>query len=180
MRYYNRPVSAFVASFVGSLNVLDARVVDPAAGTLSVEGQQIAAAAALTHASGQPVRVSLRPEMISLTNGRPDSNRLAGTVKTVVFLGSIVRIFLRLDGSELFLDTFNNPHLSLPGVGERVSVWFPREACLVGSEGETAWPSGPIHQAIRRAIPRFLMNSEYSVDIPASVTISSKSDSSAK
>lgn len=135
---YNRPVSAFVASFVGSLNVLDARVVDPAAGTLSVEGQQIAVAAALTHASGQPVRVSLRPEMISLTNGRQDSNRLAGTVKTIVFLGSIVRIFLRLDGSELFLDTFNNPHLSLPGVGERVSVWFPKEACLVGNEAETA------------------------------------------
>jgi putative spermidine/putrescine transport system ATP-binding protein len=130
---YNRPASQFVASFIGSLNVLTAEVVDKGAGTLSIGGQRIAAPANLLPASGESVRLSLRPEMITLANGHPDSNRLTGTVTNVVFLGSIVRIFLSISESELFLDTFNDPHLALPEMGKSISVWFPREACLVCS-----------------------------------------------
>jgi putative spermidine/putrescine transport system ATP-binding protein len=131
---YNSPASAFVASFIGSLNVLATEVVDPEAGTLSIHGQQVTASGPLAHAGGETVRLSLRPEMISLTNGHPDFNQLTGSVKNVVFLGSIVRIFLCVEESELFLDTFNNPHLALPQVGSRISVWFPREACLLAQE----------------------------------------------
>jgi putative spermidine/putrescine transport system ATP-binding protein len=131
---YNKPSSAFVASFIGSLNVLASEVVDPEAGTLSIQGQQVTAALPRERSAGDAVRLALRPEMISLSNGHPDSNRLTGTVTNVAFLGSIVRIFLRVGESELFLDTFNNPHLALPGVGERVNVWFPREACLLAGE----------------------------------------------
>jgi len=131
---YNRPASQFVASFIGSLNVLAAHVVDPAAGTLRIKDQQIAAAQPLEVSAGESVRLSLRPEMISLTNGHPNHNRLTGAVTNVVFLGSIVRVFLRIGESDLFLDTFNNPHTALPGKGDRINVWFPREACLVGGE----------------------------------------------
>lgn len=52
------------------------------------------------------------------------------------FLGSIVRVFMRIKEGELFLDTFNNPHLELPGTGQPLSVWFPKEVCLVDSGGE--------------------------------------------
>ncbi len=131
---YNRPASAFVASFIGSLNVLSALVVDPEAGTLSLGGQRIMANASPQHVAGQSVRLSLRPEMISLSNGHADSNRLTGTVANVVFLGSIVRIFLRIEEANVFLDTFNNPHITLPALGDSLSVWFPREACLVGGD----------------------------------------------
>ena len=131
---YNSPASAFVASFIGSLNVLASEVVDPEAGTLSIHGQLVTASGPLAHARGETVRLSLRPEMIFLTNGHPDFNQLTGCVKNVVFLGSIVRIFLCVEESELFLDTFNNPHLALPQVGARISVWFPREACLLAQE----------------------------------------------
>jgi putative spermidine/putrescine transport system ATP-binding protein len=128
---YNHPASSFVASFIGSLNVLAAQVIDPQAGTLSVEGQLITGPRPLTQTPCQGVMVSLRPEMISLTNGHADSNRLTGTLTSVVFLGPIVRLFIRVGRDELFLDTFNNPHLSLPATGETVTVAFPREACLV-------------------------------------------------
>jgi len=131
---YNRPASEFVASFIGSLNVLTAEAVDPVAGTLTIKGQRISAAGSLPVAAGEAVRLSLRPEMISLANGHPDHNRLTGPVTNVVFLGSIVRVFLRIGEGELFLDTFNNPHTVLPARGEHISVWFPREACLVGGE----------------------------------------------
>ncbi len=131
---YNHPASAFVASFIGSLNVLASEVVDPQAGTLSVQGQLVTVVAPCERPAGDAVRLSLRPEMISLSNGHPDSNRLTGTVTNVAFLGSIVRVFLRIGESELFLDTFNNPRRALPRAGERISVWFPREACLVAGE----------------------------------------------
>jgi len=131
---YNRPASSFVASFIGSLNVLATEVVDPETGALAVQGQRVIAGAPISHASGVRLRLSLRPEMISLSNGHADFNRLSGTVTTVTFLGPIVRVFLSVGEGELFLDTFNSPHLALPRVGELITVWFPREACLLSGE----------------------------------------------
>jgi len=128
---YNRPATAFVASFIGSLNLLSAVVVDPDAGTLAVDGQRIAAAEAIPGAAGRMVRLSLRPEMISLTNGSAGNNHLTGILSNVIFLGSIVRLVLRVGGNELFLDTFNNPHLALPAIGARVTAGFPPEACIL-------------------------------------------------
>jgi putative spermidine/putrescine transport system ATP-binding protein len=126
---YNHPATSFVASFIGSLNVLSATVVDPAACRISVDGQVIAASEPLRAAAGASVRLSLRPEMIALRKGSAENNHLTGTLSNVVFLGSIVRLVLRTGGNEIFLDTFNNPHLSLPAVGETVTVGFSREAC---------------------------------------------------
>ena len=39
---YNRPATRFVASFVGTLNVLEARVVEPAIGAVEIDGQRVA------------------------------------------------------------------------------------------------------------------------------------------
>src|SRR5579859_1439207 len=44
---YNFPATPFVASFVGTLNVLPAQVLDAATGRLAVEGQEIGTAGAL-------------------------------------------------------------------------------------------------------------------------------------
>ena len=55
---------------------------------------------------------------------------LRGTIRDVMFLGSTVRLRMRLgDGTPLLFDTFNNPHLSLPARGDAVTVSFPSEAC---------------------------------------------------
>jgi putative spermidine/putrescine transport system ATP-binding protein len=132
---YNRPATAFVASFVGQLNVLSATVVDPAAGKLAVDGQEILASGPIAEISGQGVRLSLRPESISLHNGKPENNHLTGIIENIVFLGSIVRFVVRTGQHELLLDTFNAPHLELPVLGSRVTVGFARESCiLLGSD----------------------------------------------
>jgi putative spermidine/putrescine transport system ATP-binding protein len=133
---YNHPATPFVAGFIGSLNVLSATIVDPPAGRLSVDGQEILAGRPVQGMAGQRVRLSLRPEMIRLGDGSVGSNRLTGAVSSVIFLGSIVRVVLRTESNEFFLDTFNNPHLALPPAGARVTVGFPREACLL-IEGQT-------------------------------------------
>ncbi len=131
---YNFPRTSFVAKFVGTLNVLSARVVDAAAGRLEVNGQELRAAQPISSArKGDEVAVALRPEIISLGDGMVGANHLRGLVDDITFLGAIVRLRIRFaegSGTVLF-DTFNNPHLSLPQRDEPVTVSFPTEACLV-------------------------------------------------
>ena len=136
---YNFPTTAFVASFVGTLNLVSAGVIDAASGRVSVAGQEIRTNRAITTAAaGDVVTLALRPEGISLGEGPEGSNRLRGTIDDINFLGSIVRIRLHLnDGADgkaptiVALDTFNEPHLMVPTVGADVTVSFPREACFV-------------------------------------------------
>src|ERR671917_1077284 len=67
---YNYPRTRFVASFVGTLNVLRARVLDPASGRIEVDGQEVVAAHAITDApAGEQRSVALRPEAVSLADG---------------------------------------------------------------------------------------------------------------
>jgi len=132
---YNRPANGFVAAFIGSSNALRATVLDPGQGTLDVDGQVIRAAQASAAAPGQPVRVAIRPEAISLHNGSATNNHLKGTVTNVMFLGSIVRVAVRCGSVELITDVFNAPHLVIPELGSEVTVGFAPEACiLVGEE----------------------------------------------
>jgi putative spermidine/putrescine transport system ATP-binding protein len=131
---YNFPATSFVASFVGTLNLLDVRVVDSGSGRLSLEGQEIRASRPITDArAGETVSVALRPESIRLGAGTNGANVLSGPLDDISFLGSIVRLRVRPgDGaSTVSLDTFNDPNLRLPSVGDTVSVSFPPEACLV-------------------------------------------------
>jgi len=146
---YNFPATSFVASFVGTLNLLAARVVDPSAGRLAVEGQEIRAAKPISGArSGEIVSVALRPESISLEEGPEGTNRLRGPVVDVSFLGSIVRLRIRLgDGPTVSLDTFNDPNLTLPPIGETVTVSFPPEASLVLDQPAGAPGADPAAEA---------------------------------
>jgi putative spermidine/putrescine transport system ATP-binding protein len=134
---YNFPATPFVASFVGTLNLIAARVVEAPTGRLSAEGQEIRAARAITEArEGGIVTLALRPESIELGEGG-GSNRLKGTVEDVSFLGSIVRTRVRLGDSDMTvsLDTFNDPNLTPPAIDEVVTLSFPPESSLVIGAG---------------------------------------------
>jgi putative spermidine/putrescine transport system ATP-binding protein len=133
---YNFPATPFVASFVGTLNLVAARVVEAGTGRLSVEGQEVRAAKPVTEArDGATVTLALRPESIELGEGG-GTNRFRGPVEDTSFLGSIVRIRVRVGGeTTISLDTFNDPHLVAPPIGETVTVSFPPEAALVVGAG---------------------------------------------
>jgi putative spermidine/putrescine transport system ATP-binding protein len=132
---YNFPSTAFVASFVGTLNVLPGVVVDAARGEMTIEGQRVrlAGVGAFEGKVGREVSVALRPEMVSLGTAVDGQNQLTGKVTDVSFLGSIVRIRVALgdDGPIVVLDEFNEPTLKLPQLGDTVTVSFPREGPLV-------------------------------------------------
>jgi putative spermidine/putrescine transport system ATP-binding protein len=139
---YNFPTTAFVASFVGTLNVLDGEIVDAGRGEVSVSGQTINVTRKFEGPAGQHLRVALRPEMATLAD-RPGCTRLVGQVSDVSFLGSIVRIRVQLgpgaalggtgasDGQVVMLDEFNDPGLTVPQLGETVAVSFPMDGPLV-------------------------------------------------
>ena len=141
---YNFPTTAFVASFVGSLNVLEGEIVDAGRGEISISGQTINVTRTFDGRPGQEVRVALRPEMASLGERPVGCTRLQGQVVDVSFLGAVVRIRVQLglgpalpnDGSGkpaqvLMLDEFNQPSLSVPQIGETVTVSFPTDGPLV-------------------------------------------------
>jgi putative spermidine/putrescine transport system ATP-binding protein len=143
---YNFPATSFVASFVGTLNAIDTKIVDAAGGRLSLAGHEVRTTSALTGSAGQAVTVAIRPEMIALstpdgsnvvavspTGGMTGTNRLPGTVADVAFLGSVVRVRTTVgpDATPVFVDTFNNPNLAVPPAGSPIVLGFPPEAVLV-------------------------------------------------
>jgi putative spermidine/putrescine transport system ATP-binding protein len=131
---YNFPATAFVASFVGTLNAVEARISDAAARRLSLAGSDIVTGSDLSGGAGELVTVAIRPEMITFdgTGEGDGANRLAATVNDVAFLGAVVRVRTTLsDGSSVSVDTFNNPSLAVPESGTPVTLRFPPEACLV-------------------------------------------------
>jgi len=98
---YNFPSTAFVASFVGTLNLVIAAVVDAGAGRLSLEGQEIRTSRVITDVpADRLVTLAVRPEGIALGEGG-GSNHLRGEVDDINFLGSIVRIRIKIgDGAD--------------------------------------------------------------------------------
>ncbi len=131
---YNFPATPFVAQFVGTLNVLQALVVDQAQCHLEIGGQPVYTAKPLGNTpNGGRLSVAVRPEMIDAA-GEDEAtlhNQLRGTVEDVMFLGAVVRVRLALPDNKIFFDTFNNPHLETPRLGQSVTVRFPREAVLM-------------------------------------------------
>jgi len=133
---YNFPTTRFVASFVGTLNLLSAKVLDAPGGRLSIDGQEVRAGKPIADTpAGQSITIALRPEIMSMEgvpNIAPNSiNQISGTVDDVMFLGPTVRIRVRVKDQSFQFDEFNNPHLNPPQRGQPIAVSFPPEACLI-------------------------------------------------
>jgi len=129
---YNFPTTEFAAQFVGTLNNLQAQIRDVAAGELTFENQKVLTAQKLDgHTNGDAVSISIRPERVSFASEGRKPNVLNVKIENITFLGSIVRIQVRAGESAFNMDTFNNPFLALPKIGDMVEVTFSKEAVLV-------------------------------------------------
>jgi putative spermidine/putrescine transport system ATP-binding protein len=129
---YNFPTTEFVAQFVGTLNRLQAKVNDAAKGMLTVDGQSIKTAQQLEgFVNGDSVTISLRPERVSFYSDIQKVNSLDCSIENIAFLGSIVRIQVRTGENMFYMDTFNNPFLELPKIGDKTKITFSAEAVLV-------------------------------------------------
>ena len=120
---YNRPATRFVAGFVGTLNVLE--------GTLGPAGKvQLGSGAFSLRQEPEGVRagdalsLALRPEAIALGHREGNDAMLTGEIADVHFLGSVIRVRVRVGDSIVSLDTFNNPATPPPQIGDHVEISF--------------------------------------------------------
>jgi spermidine/putrescine transport system ATP-binding protein len=95
---YEHPTTAFCADFIGSLNALDFRVDEVAAGRLVSRvssTERLVVSPADGHRPGDSLKLAVRPERIRVDLAdRPapdDGSRLEGVVAEVVFLGSLTQ-----------------------------------------------------------------------------------------
>jgi putative spermidine/putrescine transport system ATP-binding protein len=119
---YNDPATRFVASFVGTLNLVDAQVRDAATGALAIDGQPLSLGRPVAKTGGGTVTLALRPEVLSLAPPETDAVRLRGRVEEVNFLGSVVRVRVALGTHRIALDQFNNAASQPPRIGETVEI----------------------------------------------------------
>ena len=101
---YNRPESAFVASFIGENNTLEG-VVDLVSGdTCRVAlngGGQVDALATYPARTGEACQVAVRPEQIRLATADDAINTFAGTVEGRVYMGDHQRLFVKLGNGQV-------------------------------------------------------------------------------
>ena len=119
---YNRPSTRFVAGFVGTLNVFEATVDDPATGAISVGGAPATLSEALRARRGERIAVAARPESFELGVAAGRDVVLPAVIEEVHFLGSVIRVRATAAGSRIAIDTFNRPDSPPPVVGAETRV----------------------------------------------------------
>ncbi len=130
---YNRPETKFVANFVGTLNVLDGTVTDPATATVRINDREVTLKkGALNGAkAGDTLSLALRPEAIVLGKQAGRDASLGGKISDVSFLGSVIRVRVGVGKNAVSLDTFNSPTSPPPVVGDETEISFSAGDVLV-------------------------------------------------
>ncbi|MCH4812690.1 putative 2-aminoethylphosphonate ABC transporter ATP-binding protein [Vreelandella neptunia] len=133
---YHQPASAFVASFIGSMNFLDVTV---QGSTQALVGSTPCACLPHTLASGQAAQLAIRPETVALSR---DGGALKGEVVGIEFLGPFQRVTLHLTEADqtLIADVPSRDSSDLDlYVGQTLAIHLPAEAARL-------YPAGSSHQ----------------------------------
>ena len=129
---YNRPKTKFVATFVGTLSIIEAKVADPASNTVTIGSTTVHLTEPLGNVKpGDKISLALRPEALSLSPGANRDFMLSGKVESVSFLGSVIRTKLIVDGQPLSFDVFNDPAVKPPVVGDVIEARFSATDLLI-------------------------------------------------
>jgi iron(III) transport system ATP-binding protein len=135
---YARPNSAFVADFVGAMNMFEAEVVGP--GRVRAGALELACEALGGRSPGQRVRLGLRPEEVRIRGvdaGSP--NAVSVVVELLDFLGAFCRATLRPTAArELTLRSdFSANAMRDLGIkeGQTLTIGLPPEALRVFDAG---------------------------------------------
>ena len=129
---YNKPATRFVASFVGTLNLIEGKVVDPDSNRIMIGDQGVTLKQSVTaYKPGDTVSLALRPEAGSLSESANSDTALTGEVSSAHFLGSVIRTRMNVAGNTISFDMFNSPGMMPPSVGEKVTLRFASSDLLV-------------------------------------------------
>ncbi|TCV65579.1 putative spermidine/putrescine transport system ATP-binding protein [Neorhizobium sp. R1-B] len=122
---YNRPNTRFVASFVGTLNIIEATVADPSANTVKVGDNTVRLREPIGALNvDDKISIALRPEAGSLSESAKGDTAIVGKVISSHFLGSVIRTKMDVGGNQISFDMFNAPDAVLPQPGEVLTLRF--------------------------------------------------------
>jgi spermidine/putrescine transport system ATP-binding protein len=132
---YERPVNAFVAQFIGISNLLPAQA--ERGGVRLEDGQLLPLALPAGVQEGAAVRISVRPEKLSLTGGDGRIG-IVSTVVETIYLGTATHYVLEAPGgARLIVITQNTDIASATDrltVGDRATAWLrPEHARVLAS-----------------------------------------------
>lgn len=119
---YNRPTTRFVANFVGTLNTFAVKVEDGPTGRVRLGGELLTLPSALTGGKGDEMAIALRPEALRLGREPGYETVVSGRIEEVHFMGSIIRLHVRLAGEAVVMDTFNRADQPPPKPGTEVEI----------------------------------------------------------
>jgi spermidine/putrescine transport system ATP-binding protein len=142
---YHSPATAFVASFIGTANLLPATIASVHADRVEVElaagGSAVVPlrpddfASRTLPVAGEAVVVMIRPERLrlSLDVGNDGPNGISATLTELIFQGPVIRCVV-CDKTEAEIVAHLNPDQRLPGLARGVQVrisWEPAAARLL-------------------------------------------------
>jgi spermidine/putrescine transport system ATP-binding protein len=129
---YERPVNAFVAQFIGISNLLPATA--ESGGIRLADGQVLPLQPPDGVANGSDVKVSVRPEKLSLAGGDGRVG-IATTVAETIYLGTATNYVLEAPGGERLIVLQQNTDVASSAdrlaVGDRATAWLRPEHARV-------------------------------------------------
>jgi spermidine/putrescine transport system ATP-binding protein len=133
---YERPETAFVADFIGSLNALDVTV-DELVGGYAVtrlgEDERVVVPVGSEVQRGASIRVGVRPERVRLgPPGADTGSHLAGTLAEVVYLGMYTQLHVDTRAGRVVCNRLadQSPAPLEPGTGLELS-WDADESYVL-------------------------------------------------
>jgi spermidine/putrescine transport system ATP-binding protein len=137
---YDRPQTAFVADFIGSLNAFDVRI-DELVGEHAVmrlgDGERVVAGLGTGRRPGETVRIAVRPERVRIAppgaTAQDGGSRVGGTVVEGVFLGMYTQFHVDTRVGRLVSHRLADELDTSYEAGSTVTLsWDPEQASPLG------------------------------------------------
>ena len=131
---YERPVSSYIAEFLGVSNLMEVMVKSATAdGKAIVQLGSHELVADTSYPWPGPAMVSIRPERIKILNGQsPVANTVRATVDRTVYAGPVLNVLVHIeDLNEIQVTVPNEGHLTAYRHGDTIDLCLPAEALQV-------------------------------------------------
>ncbi len=113
---YKRPMSRFVASFIGETNFIEGKVVRSDAGTALVKTERGEFSGVMVPGyevkDGQTAYLSMRPECIKIEDIKPEDNYLEGKIEDVIYYGEVAHYVFKSGDFRLKISELNPKYLT--------------------------------------------------------------------
>ncbi len=128
---YDRPITKFVAGFIGESNIFDGKVINSHDGILDVETSAGTIKVKGNGFDGESIYVSIRPEHIKVSTDPVEGFNLKGIVKDFIYMGTVVKTSVDLkDNTEIKYTRFEKDEDFKEGDSVNI-YWNPERAVVI-------------------------------------------------